>query len=132
MCDGWNRRACLPLAVIRFFRAAEYMNEFLKSLSVKDDVERYLSLFKAFWLTVWMGCDHLQWLQKVGYIKLADLKVIDEYHSKGWFFGLAAGLLIAAYKLKLAVDENKVSRRVTRRRVRIRGEQQDGPSAADR
>lgn len=57
-----------------------------------------------------MGCDHLQWLNKVGYIKIGDLTKIDEYHSKGWFFGLAAGLIISAYKLKQAVDENKLAR----------------------
>lgn len=96
--------------MIRFFRAVEYVNEFLKALTLKDDVEKYLSLWKAFWLAVWMSMDHIQWLQKVGYIKLADLKKIDEYHSKGWFFGLAAGLIIAAYKFKQAVDENKTAR----------------------
>jgi hypothetical protein len=41
---------------IRFFRAVEYLQEFLKALSVKDDVERYLALWKSFWLTVWMVC----------------------------------------------------------------------------
>lgn len=80
--------------MIRFFRAVEYFNEFLKSvdaalssrmrlpalplsllahfalshrhcvncraMSVKDDVEKYLSLWKAFWLSVWMMCDHIQ------------------------------------------------------------------------
>jgi len=95
---------------IRFFRAVEYLQELLKALSVKDDVERYLSLWKSFWLTVWMVCDHIQWLQKVGYLKLVDLKKIDEYHSKGWFFGLLAGFIIAAYKFKLALDENKAAR----------------------
>jgi len=55
-------------------------------------------------------CDHIQWLQKVGYLKLVDLKKFDEYHSKGWFFGLAAGFLIAAYKFKQALDENKAAR----------------------
>jgi len=95
---------------IRFFRALEYVQEFLKALNTKDDVERYLSLFKSFWLTVWMACDHIQYLQKLGYLKLVDLKRIDEYHSKGWFFGLLAGLLIAAYKFKAAVDENKAAR----------------------
>jgi hypothetical protein len=94
--------------VIRFFRALEYVNEFLKAMTLKDDVEKYLSLFKAFWLAVWMSMDHIQWLQKAGYIKLESLKKIDEYHSKGWFFGLAAGFLISAYKFKQAVDENKV------------------------
>jgi len=54
------------------------VQEFLKSLTVKDDVERYLGLFKAFWLAVWMSMDHIQWLQKAGYLKLADLKKIDE------------------------------------------------------
>lgn len=96
--------------VIRFFRAVEYVNEFLKALQIKDDVEKYLSLWKAAWLAVWMMMDHLQWLQKAGYLKLTDLKKIDEYHSKGWFFGLAAGFLISAYKFKQAVDENKTAR----------------------
>lgn len=96
--------------LIRFFRAVEYFNEFLKALAIKDDVEKYLSLWKAFWLAVWMMCDHVQWLQKAGYLKLVDLKKIDEYHSKGWFFGLAAGFIIAAYKFKQAVDENKLAR----------------------
>lgn len=96
--------------MIRFFRALEYVNEFLKALTIKDDVEKYLSLWKAFWLAVWMGMDHIQWLQKAGYLKLADLKRIDEYHSKGWFFGLLAGFIIAAYKFKQAVDENKLAR----------------------
>lgn len=31
-----------------------------------------------------------------------------QYHSKGWFFGLLSGFLIAAYKFKQTVDENKV------------------------
>ena len=59
-------------------RSCRYVQEFLKSLTVKDDVERYLGLFKAFWLAVWMSMDHIQWLQKAGYLKLADLKKIDE------------------------------------------------------
>lgn len=96
--------------MIRFFRALEYFNEFLKAFSIKDDVEKYLALFKSFWLAVWMACDHVQWLQKAGYLKLADLKRIDEYHSKGWFFGLVAGFIIAAYKLRQAIDENRVAR----------------------
>lgn len=96
--------------LIRFFRAVEYFNEFLKSLTIKDDVERYLSLWKAFWLAVWMVCDHIQWLQKAGYLKLVDLKKFDEYHSKGWFFGLLAGFIISAYKFKAAVEENKTAR----------------------
>lgn len=33
------------------------------------------------------------------------------YHSKGWFFGLLAGFIIAAYKFKAAVDENKVEQK---------------------
>jgi len=95
---------------IRFFRAIEYMQEFMKAFSVKDDVERYLALFKSFWLSVWMMMDHIQWLQKVGYLKLVSLKKIDEYHSKGWFLGLLAGFLIAAYKLKAVLEENKNAR----------------------
>lgn len=103
-------RPCACWSVIRFFRAVEYFNEFLKAFSIKDDVEKYLSLFKSFWLAVWMACDHVQWLQKAGYLKLTDLKKFDEYHSKGWFFGLVAGFIIAAYKLRQAIDENRVAR----------------------
>lgn len=66
-------------ARVRVFR---YVQEFLKSLTVKDDVERYLGLFKAFWLAVWMSMDHIQWLQKAGYLKLADLKKIDEVSGR--------------------------------------------------
>jgi hypothetical protein len=86
------------------------MQEFLKALTVKDDAERYLSLFKSFWLAVWMAMDHIQWLQKVGYLKLVDLKKVDEWHSKGWFFGLMAGFIIAAYKLRAVLEENKAAR----------------------
>lgn len=59
------------------------MNEFLKALTVKDDVEKYLSLWKAFWLTIWMCMDHIQWLQKAGYLKLVDLKKIDGEAQRG-------------------------------------------------
>jgi len=54
-----------------------------------------------------MVCDHLQWLNKAGYVKLTDVKFYDEWHSKGWFLGLLAGFLTAAYKMKKAMDENK-------------------------
>jgi hypothetical protein len=47
--------------LMRFFRSVEYVQEFLKSLQVKDDAEKYLSLFKAFSLFVWMVADHAQW-----------------------------------------------------------------------
>jgi len=86
--------------LLRFFRAIEYSNEFLKAFSVKDDLERFLSLFKAASLGVWMVADHIQWLQKAGYLKLESLKSIDEIHSKGWFWGLLAGVIISLYKLR--------------------------------
>lgn len=93
--------------LMRFFRSLEYVNEFLKSFTIKDEVERYLSLFKAFSLGVWMVADHIQWMQKAGYLKLADLKKIDELHSKGWFYGLLTGIIICLYKLKQVVDDMK-------------------------
>jgi len=98
--------------LIRFFRMFEYLNELLKCQTIKDDAERYLAYWKSFWLAVWMGMDHIQWLNKVGYIKVAseNLKKVDEYHSKGWLFGLVAGFIIAAYKFKQALDELKVAR----------------------
>jgi hypothetical protein len=74
--------------LMRFFRSLEYLQEFLKSFGVKDDLERFVSLFKAFSLGVWMAADHLQWLHKAGYLKLNDsIKRIDEIHSKAWFWG---------------------------------------------
>jgi len=97
----------LTRKLIRFFRGVEYVNEGLKSLAIKDDVERYLSIAKNSFLCVWMICDHIQWLNKVGYLKLGETKKIDELHSKAWLFGLMAGLVIAAYKFNLAVAELK-------------------------
>jgi len=92
--------------LMRFFRSIEYVQEFLKSTAIKDDAEKYLSLFKSFSLAVWMVADHAQWLHKAGYLKLNDhIKKIDEVHSKAWFWGLLAGLVLCVYKLKLLMDE---------------------------
>lgn len=92
--------------LIRFFRSLEYLQEFLKSIQLRDDTEKYISMFKNLSLGIWMAADHAQWLHKAGYLKLNDsIKRIDEIHSKSWFWGLAAGILLCAYKMKLIADE---------------------------
>lgn len=93
--------------LLRFFRAVEYTNEFLKGFSLKDDFERYATLFKSASLGVWMGADHIQWLNKAGYLKLESTKSIDELHSKAWFWGLLAGVLICLYKLRKVLENYK-------------------------
>jgi len=102
--------------LIRFFRSVEYMQEFLKSLGIKDDLERYLALSKSFSFFIWMVCDHVQWMQKAGYLKLAKetMTKVDEYHSKGWFFGLLAGLILCALKLKSAAEGLQSARKTFR------------------
>lgn len=91
----------LTRKLMRFFRSVEYLNELLKALQTKDEVEKLLSVIKSFSLMVWMIMDHIQWMNKVGYFTIAKdtLKKIDEVHSKGWFYGLLMGLIIAVYKL---------------------------------
>jgi len=96
--------------LIRFFRSVEYVHEFVTSLSMKDETEKYLTLGKNASLAIWMLCDHIQWLNKAGYLKLASTKTIDEYHSKGWFFGLLLGIIISLYKLKSVSEELKKAR----------------------
>jgi len=105
----------LTRKLLRFFRAAEYTQEFLKAFDIKDDVEKYGSLAKSFFLALWMVCDHIQWLNKVGYLKLGATPKIDEWHSKGWLFGLLIGVLITLYKLRIVLtslaDANSIAYR---------------------
>jgi len=116
--------------LIRFFRAIEYTNEFLKSFSIKDDFERYVSLFKAASLGAWMIADHIQWLQKAGYLKLTNMKSIDETHSKAWLYGLAAGAVLAIYKLRLVLEEYRIHKETLR--TAETSNNKEGISAAQR
>ncbi|KAI8913629.1 peroxisomal biogenesis factor 11 [Gorgonomyces haynaldii] len=85
---------------MRMFRSLQFIQDFLVGLGVADPIEKGLSLFKAFSLAVWMIVDHLQWMHKVGYIKLEAEKRLSEIHSKAWFFGLLSGVVLSGYKLQ--------------------------------
>lgn len=75
----------LTRKLMRMFKSLEYIQEFLKAFDIKDEFEKYSSLLKSFLLSIWMMADHIQWLNKVGYIKLGETKKLDEIHSKAWY-----------------------------------------------
>ena len=60
-------------------------------------------------LALWLLFDHLQWLQKAGYLRLAPgtLAKVDAYHSQAWFSGLLFGALLCLYKLQLLAKEER-------------------------
>jgi hypothetical protein len=99
--------------LMRFFRSVEYMNEFLKAVNVKDEFERYVSMLKAASLFVWMVADHIQWLNKAGYLKLGATPKIDEVHSKG-NDATAASLRCAHSRLPASRGESASCRGVAR------------------
>jgi len=114
--------------LMRMFRSLEYTQEFLKAFLVKDEFERYSGLLKNFLLAVWMVADHIQWLNKAGYLKLTDTKKLDEIHSKAWFYGLFFGILLSAYKLKAVVEQLTTARHSLR--VAESNDSKDGKATA--
>jgi len=104
----------LTRKLMRFFRSLEYTNEFLKSLAIKDEFERYVTLFKSFCLAVWMVVDHVQWMNKAGYLKLGATPKMDEIHSKAWLYGLFFGVVLNIYKLRALLDEERLKRSALR------------------
>jgi peroxin-11B len=60
-------------------------------------------------LAMWLLFDHIQWLQKAGYLRLTSDTVqrIDVYHSQSWFVGLLFGAFVSLYKLQVLVKEER-------------------------
>jgi hypothetical protein len=83
----------LSRKLMRFFRSLQFIQDFLVAFDMNDQLERLLSIVKAFSLSIWMFVDHAQWLAKVGYISLKNEKKLAEIHSKAWFVGLLVGAI---------------------------------------
>jgi len=98
--------------LFRFFRSLDYAEEALLSLALVDPVERLASIIKGGSLSVWLFCDHIQWLHKAGYIKVGpvSLKKIDTVYNQAWFFGLLFGCLLCIYRLTKLRQEEKLLR----------------------
>jgi peroxin-11B len=98
------------LSVFRLFRSLEYLQDALQSFALADAVERVVSVLKGSSLSVWLLFDHVQWLQKAGYLKLRaeTLAAVDRYHSEAWFSGLLFGALLCLYRLQLLVKEERL------------------------
>ena len=50
------------IIVFRFARSLEYIQELLKSSTIKDPLIRYLTIIKSISFTFWMLADHIQWV----------------------------------------------------------------------
>ena len=62
-------------------------------------------------LALWLLCDHIQWLNKAGYVRLHPhtLKRIDVYHAQSWFSGLLFAALLALYRLQQLVKQEQLT-----------------------
>lgn len=102
----------LTRKLMRMFRSLQFLQDFLQAANAKsaDLVVKYLSSLKAVALMIWMLVDHVQWFEKVGYLKFekATLQRMSNIHSKSWFFGLLFGLILNILKFKTltAAKEN--------------------------
>jgi peroxin-11B len=94
---------------MRLFRSLDFLQDGLTALNSNDGVERLLGLVKGLALCCWLLCDHVQWLQKVGTLRLDKDKMarIDVHHSRAWFVGLLTGALLAVYKLTQIAEEER-------------------------
>jgi hypothetical protein len=88
----------------RLFRAGkpiEDINSMLKSLTIQDPVMRTLTCSRHLLLACWLSVDTVQWLQTVGFIQIADPKVLDKKAGQFWLTMLIISNLINLYKFRL-------------------------------
>ena len=86
-----------------------YLQDALASFALADPLERAASSLKGCSLSLWLLCDHIQWLTKVGCLRLQPhtLKRLDAYHSQAWFSGLLFAALLALYRLQQLVKQEQ-------------------------
>ena len=86
-----------------------YLQAALESFALSDPFERTASSLKGVSLALWLLFDHVQWLNKAGYLRIQPrtLQRIDAYHSQAWFSGLLFAALLALYRLQQLVKQER-------------------------
>jgi len=89
----------LSRKLFRFGRSLEYLQELTKAPSISNPFLRVAAILKSISFTFWMLADHVQWLDKVGYIKVSDEKRLEKIHARGWMYGLLISIITDIYKI---------------------------------